>query len=70
MLDVVVEDRGPIGTDNPPLQAGILAGSIVPTAATWGDFNLGITQLYIRQNLFDNRFRGPPRATAACGSGR
>ncbi len=57
VLDVVVEDRGPLGTEYAPLQAGILAGSIVPTAATWGDFNLGITQLYIRQNLFDNRFQ-------------
>ena len=56
-LDIVVEQRGPVGTDNPPLQGGVLAGSIVPTAATWGDFDLGITQFYIRQNLADNKFQ-------------
>jgi len=56
-LDIVIEDRRPIGTDRPPLQGGVLAGSIVPTAATWGEFDLGITQLYIRQNLFENRFQ-------------
>jgi porin len=56
-FDLVIEDRGPIGTDQPPLQAGIAAGSIVPTAATWGDFDLGITQAYIRQNLWGNKFQ-------------
>lgn len=56
-LDVVVEDRGPMGTDLAPLQAGFAAGSIVPTAATWGDFDLGFTQYYLRQNLWDNRFQ-------------
>jgi carbohydrate-selective porin OprB len=54
-FDLVIEDRGPMGTDQPPLQAGIAAGSIVPTAATWGDFDLGITQAYIRQNLWGNK---------------
>jgi hypothetical protein len=54
-FDLVIEDRGPIGTDSPPLQAGFDAGSIVPTAATWGDFDLGITQAYIRQNLWGNK---------------
>ena len=56
-FDLVIEDRGPIGTDNPPLQAGLAAGSIVPTAATWGDFDLGITQAYIRQNLMGNKIQ-------------
>lgn len=57
-FDLVIEDRGPMGGfDNPPLQAGIAAGSIVPTAATWGDFSLGITQAYIRQNLWGNKFQ-------------
>lgn len=56
-LDVVVEDRGPIGTDRAPLQAGLATGSIVPTAATWGDFDLGFTQVYLRQNLWGNRFQ-------------
>jgi porin len=56
-FDLVIEDRGPIGTDQPPLQAGIAAGSIVPTAATWGDFGLGITQAYIRQNLMGNKIQ-------------
>ncbi len=46
-----------MGTDNPPLQAGVAAGSIMPTAATWGDFDLGITQAYIRQNLWGNKFQ-------------
>ncbi len=56
-FDLVVEDRGPIGTDEPPLQAGLLTGSIVPTAATWGDFDLGITQAYVRQNLMGNKLQ-------------
>ena len=51
----MIEDRGALGTDNPPLQAGLLTGSIVPTAATWGDFDLGITQAYVRQNLMGNK---------------
>lgn len=51
-FDIAVEDRRPIlGSDLAPLQAGILAGSGIPTAATWGDFNLGITQAYIRQTV-------------------
>jgi porin len=56
-FDLVIEDRGPLGTDEPPLQAGLQTGSIVPTAATWGDFDLGITQAYIRQNLWGNKFQ-------------
>jgi carbohydrate-selective porin OprB len=56
-IDMAIEDRRPIGTDLPPLQAGIAAGSIVPTAPTWSKFDLGITQFYIRQSLFDNRFQ-------------
>lgn len=56
-FDLVIEDRGPIGTDLAPLQAGLATGSIVPTAATWGDFDLGITQAYVRQNLWGNKFQ-------------
>lgn len=56
-FDMAVEDRRPIGTDLAPLQAGMVSGSLIPTAATYGDFSLGITQAYIRQNLFDNRFQ-------------
>jgi porin len=56
-FDMAIEDRRPLGTELPPLQAGIGAGSIVPTAATWGMFDLGITQAYIRQNLFANHFQ-------------
>jgi porin len=56
-FDIAVEDRRPLGTDNAPLQAGILAGSGLPTAATWGDFNLGVTQAYIRQTLSGGRFQ-------------
>jgi len=51
-FDIAVEDRRPIlGSNLAPLQGGILAGSGIPTAATWGDFNLGITQAYIRQTV-------------------
>lgn len=53
--ELVVEDRGPMGTELAPLQAGLGSGTIVPTAATWGDFNLGVTQSYIRQDLFNHR---------------
>jgi hypothetical protein len=56
-LDIVIEQRGPVGTEYPPLRGGILAGSITPTAATWGEFDLGITQFYIRQSLANNKFQ-------------
>jgi porin len=56
-FDVAIEARGPISTDLPPLQGGIAAGNIVPTAATWGDFDLGFTQFYVRQSLMGNRFQ-------------
>jgi porin len=56
-VDMAVEDRRALGTAQPPLQAGIGAGSIVPTAATWGQFDIGITQLYVRQSLFQNHFQ-------------
>ena len=62
-LDVAIEDRRPIGTELAPLQAGLGSGSIVPTAATWGNFGFapsiaaGVTQFYLRQTLFNNRFQ-------------
>lgn len=56
-FDMVIEDRRPLGTDFAPLQAGFLAGSGVPTAATWGNFDLGITQAYIRQTTANGRFQ-------------
>jgi porin len=56
-FDMAVEARGPLASDFPPLQAGVLAGSGVPTAATWGEFNLGVTQAYIRQSLAGNKFQ-------------
>ena len=56
-IDMVVEDRGPVGTEFAPLQAGLRTGSSTATAPTWGEFNLGVTQLYLRQNLFDNHFQ-------------
>ena len=56
-LDLVLEKRGPVGTENPPLTAGVLAGSLTPTAPTYGDFDFGVTQFYIRQNLAGNRFQ-------------
>jgi carbohydrate-selective porin OprB len=55
---MAVEDRRPLGTNLPPLFGGLGAGSIVPTAATWGEFDhIGISQAYIRQNLVSNRFQ-------------
>jgi len=56
-LEVAVEDRRPLGTELAPLHAGLGTGSIVPTAATYGDFSMGVTQAYIRQNLANNRFQ-------------
>ncbi|MCJ8053424.1 carbohydrate porin [Shinella curvata] len=56
-FDMAIEDRRPLGTNLPPLWGGIFAGSATATAATWGEFDLGITQAYVRQNLFDNRFQ-------------
>jgi hypothetical protein len=56
-FDVVVEERQPLGTDLAPTPAGLGAGSIVPTATTWGRFDLGFTQYYLRQNLAGNRFQ-------------
>jgi hypothetical protein len=54
-FEMAVEDRRPLGTDLPPLFAGLGAGSIVPTAATRSEFDLGITQAYIRQSVLQNR---------------
>ena len=57
-LAIVIEDRQPVGTELTPQKGGVLAGSIVPTATTYGEFDhLGISQFYIRQNLFGNRFQ-------------
>ena len=56
-FDIAIEDRRPLGSDQPPLFAGIIAGAGLPTAATWGDFNLGVTQAYIRQTLSGGRFQ-------------
>jgi porin len=53
-IEAVFEDRGPLGTNLAPLQAGLATGSSTATAPTWGDFNFGLTQLYLRQSLFDN----------------
>lgn len=56
-FDMAVEARGPLASEFPPLTAGVLAGSAVPTAATWGQFDLGITQAYVRQSLAGNKFQ-------------
>lgn len=56
-LDIALESRGAVDTALPPLQGGIAAGNMVPTAATWGQFDFGVTQFYLRQSLFDNRFQ-------------
>lgn len=55
-FDIAIEDRSPWTTYS-PLQAGVRAGSGLPTAATWGDFNLGITQAYIRQTVAGGKFQ-------------
>lgn len=55
-FDMAIEDRRPY-TEFAPLQAGIRAGSGLPTAATWGDFNLGVTQAYVRQSLAGGKFQ-------------
>jgi porin len=56
-IEGVFEDRGPVGTEFAPLQAGLRTGSSTATAPTYGDFGLGVTQLYLRQSLFDNHFQ-------------
>lgn len=56
-FDMAIEDRRPLGTDQPPLWAGFNTGSATATAATWGEFDLGITQAYIRQSLMDGKFQ-------------
>lgn len=57
VFEMAIEDRRALNSDEPPLFAGFGAGSILPTAATWGSIDLGITQAYIRQSLFNNRFQ-------------
>jgi hypothetical protein len=57
VFEFLVEDRRALGTPLPPLQAGPPAGTIVPAAATYGMFDFGVTQYYLRQNLFDGRFQ-------------
>ncbi len=54
-LNMSVEDRRAIVNDISLQQAGIAAGSVLPTAAVWSDFGFGITQLYWSQRLFDNQ---------------
>ncbi|HEY1868354.1 MAG TPA: hypothetical protein VGG70_08640, partial [Candidatus Cybelea sp.] len=56
-FDMAVEARGPLAAPFAPLQAGILAGSGVATAATWGQFGIGVTQAYVRQSLAGNKFQ-------------
>ncbi|MDT1064635.1 carbohydrate porin [Paracoccus sp. CPCC 101403] len=56
-FDMAIEDRRQLGSDLSPLWAGFQTGSATATAATWGDFDLGITQAYIRQNLMGGRFQ-------------
>lgn len=56
-FDIAVEDRRALGTEFPPLFAGVLAGSGLPTAATWGRFDLGVTQAYVHQTLAEGRFQ-------------
>jgi carbohydrate-selective porin OprB len=56
-FELVVEDRRPLGTELPPVLGGAAAGSISLTTTSWGEFDLGITQAYLRSNMFGNRFQ-------------
>ncbi len=56
-FDIAIEDRRPLGTEFSPLAGGVLAGSAIPTAATWGDFSIGISQAYIRQTVAGGRLQ-------------
>jgi carbohydrate-selective porin OprB len=56
-FELVVEDRRSVGTELTPVLGGLAAGSLSLTTATWGAFDIGITQAYVRQNLADNRFQ-------------
>lgn len=56
-FELVVEDRRPMGTELPPLFGGAAAGSISLTTTSWGDLSLGITQAYLRSNVWGNRFQ-------------
>jgi hypothetical protein len=56
-FDIAVEDRRALGTEFPPLFAGVLAGAGLPTAATWGQFDLGVTQAYLHQTVAQGRFQ-------------
>jgi len=57
VFELLLEERQALGTPLSPLQAGPPAGTIVPAAATYGMFDFGVTQYYLRQNLFDGRFQ-------------
>ena len=56
-VELVIEDRRAVGTELPPLLGGLAAGSLSLPTATWGAFDIGVTQLYLRQNLAGNRFQ-------------
>jgi hypothetical protein len=56
-FELVIEDRRAVGTDLPPVLGGLAAGSLSLTTATWGAFDIGVTQAYLRQNLANNRFQ-------------
>ena len=56
-FELVIEDRRPVGTELPPVLGGVAAGSVSLTTTSWGEFDIGITQAYLRQNLFGNRFQ-------------
>jgi carbohydrate-selective porin OprB len=56
-LNLTMEDRRVLKNSIPPQLAGIPAGSIVLTTATWGEFDFGITQLYWGQRLFNDRVK-------------
>jgi len=55
VFELVAERRAPLGTDLTTQEVGQFGGSLLSTAPTWGEFDFGVTQWYLRQNLFNNR---------------
>jgi porin len=56
-FELVIEDRRPAGTELPPVLGGLAAGALSLTTTSWSEFDIGITQAYLRQNLFNNRLQ-------------
>ena len=55
MLVFKGENRHRMGTEITPFELGFEAGSIVPTGTFFSEFSFGVTNLYWKQYLFDDR---------------